>query len=75
MSWRKLKTTVWILVRRRLQFPESSEMVLNQRELQFPKALKWPQVPYILTILPVSNIASTDIFQTLTRCNTKEMVP
>lgn len=70
MSWRKLKTTVWILVRRRLQFPESSEMVLNQRELQFPEGLEMASSALYPNHLPVSNIASTDIFQTLTRCNT-----
>ena len=50
--------------------PESSEMVLNQRELQFPEGLEMASGALYPNHLPVSNITSTDIFQTLTRCNT-----
>lgn len=55
MSSGKLKITVWIRVQGRLQFPESSGIVLNQRELQFPEGLELASGALFPNHLAVSN--------------------
>lgn len=47
----------WVKMRRRLQFPESSGIVLNRRELQFPEGLELASDALYPIHLPVSNIA------------------